>query len=101
MPVSPTAPADTRDTFKVKELAARWRVKQQTVISHIASGRLDAFDCSQNPGHGRPRWRIHKDAVAAYERRNSATAKRDERLAQRRRRRDRRRKRATERAEIT
>jgi|SaaInlStandDraft_2_1057019.scaffolds.fasta_scaffold167604_1 hypothetical protein len=81
------------DTFAPKDIAMRWgNCKVTTVLHKIKTGQLEAFDVSRNPGTGRPRWRIHKDAVEAYERRHSATAQADakrELRAQRRRRRER------------
>ncbi|MBT6155799.1 MAG: hypothetical protein HOK71_12090 [Planctomycetaceae bacterium] len=100
MPVSPTRPAgaelldpDQHDTPTT--VSERWKCKVDTVLAHIHAGKLEAIDVSR-PGSKRPRWRIPVSAIYEFEMRNSATANRDERLAQRRRRRDRRRKRATE-----
>lgn len=75
------------------QLAAEWKCKPHAVLKFISSGELEAFDISHNPGTGRPRWRIHRDAVKAFEQRRSATAqadaKRELRSQRRRRRRDR------------
>jgi len=78
-------------TLTPKQVAKRWGgCKVHTILKHIAAGRLDAFDISQNPGVGRPRWLIHIDAVRAYEQRNSATAQADAKRRLRAQRRQRR-----------
>lgn len=52
--------------FTVKEIAARFRVKQHTVLAWIRSGELIPLDASPNRG-GKPQWRITPEALAAFE----------------------------------
>ncbi len=53
------------------KLAVRWGVKAEKIIAFIRTGELRAFDISQSPGLGKPRYRISPDAVIEFENRRS------------------------------
>ena len=53
-------------------LAALWGCKPDKVLGFIRRGDLRAFDISQHPGVGRPRWRISTEAIEEFERRRAA-----------------------------
>lgn len=48
------------------ELAKRWRVSPDKILSMIGRGDLAAFNVASNPA-GRPRWRIRMADVEAFE----------------------------------
>ena len=52
-------------TWTVKALADYYRVAQESILTHIREGRIQAF----NIGHGkqRPRWRISDEARKQFE----------------------------------
>jgi len=54
--------ADSRDKLTPPEVARRWGVAPETVISWIRSGELKAIDVSARPGIGRPRYRIDSNS---------------------------------------
>jgi excisionase family DNA binding protein len=53
-------------THTVKQVAERYGVGQQTVLGWIARGELRAVNVSRRLG-GRPRWRVTKEALEAFE----------------------------------
>ena len=53
--------------LSVKTVAEQLGVGVHVVLRWIASGELRAIDVSTNPNKGRPTWRIHSDALAAFE----------------------------------
>ena len=69
------------------QLAKLWKCKPHTILGFIHRGELEAFDISADANSGRPRWRIHRDAILAFERRRSAGAKANAKRELRRRRR--------------
>ena len=86
-------------TMTPKEVAERWGgCDIHTILRLIKTGQLEAFDISQNAGSGRPRWRVHCDAVLAFERRRSATAQSEQKRQLRTQRRQRRHERAARKA---
>ena len=58
-------------TFTPPEVAAHLRVKASKIIQWIRSGELSAFDVSNRPGIGRPRYRITEEAVELFQARRS------------------------------
>lgn len=54
-------------TLTVSEVAARYSVGPATVASWVRSGELKAVDVSRSPGGRKPRWRIMREALAAFE----------------------------------
>ena len=53
------------------ELARRWGVAHDKVLTFIRNGELQAVDLCSKRG-GRPRWHISPEAVEAFERARSA-----------------------------
>jgi hypothetical protein len=49
------------------QLAELWGCKPEKILGFIRRGQLRAFDLSEHPGVGRPRWRISAAAVAEFE----------------------------------
>ncbi|MAT15623.1 MAG: hypothetical protein CMJ46_10180 [Planctomyces sp.] len=49
------------------QLAKRWRVKVEQVYAWIKSGELEAYDLSFRTGSRRPRYKIYRSAVEAFE----------------------------------
>lgn len=62
---------DTTKTISPSELAKRWKIKNTKVLAWIRSGELAAFDVSNAPGIGRPRFRITADAISDFQRKRS------------------------------
>ena len=62
---------DEPQTLTPPEIASRYRVNADKVLSWIRSGELAAIDVSTRPG-GRPRWRITSEAIEDFERRRAA-----------------------------
>lgn len=60
-------------TLTPPEVARRWRVKSDKVVSMIRAGRLPAFDVA-SPGSSRPRFRIRLADVEAYENKSFTAA---------------------------
>lgn len=60
--------------FTPPEVARRYGVAPETVRAWIAAGELDAIDVSDR-STSRPRYRISREALAAFERRRAAVAK--------------------------
>src|SRR5438876_11015379 len=54
-------------TFSVKDLTARYRVSQHTILAWIRSGELRAFSVGRRLGTRKPRWRITAEALAEFE----------------------------------
>ena len=54
-------------THSPPEVARRWRVKPERVITLIRSGKLQAFNIASE-GCIRPRYRITPEALVAFER---------------------------------
>jgi len=50
----------------VTNVAERLQVPADKVRSWIKSGILDAVDVSDNPGRGKPRYRISDDSLEAF-----------------------------------
>jgi excisionase family DNA binding protein len=55
------------------EVARRFGIKPDKVLTWIATGGLVAINAAERPG-GRPRWRISQEALEAFERRRSSRA---------------------------
>lgn len=60
-------------TLTPPELAREWRVDVGKVLDLIKSGQLKAFNCAVNP-RGRPRYRIRREDVTAFESQRSPAA---------------------------
>jgi hypothetical protein len=61
----------TRRKITVPQLARLWGVANGKVLAWIHSGELPAVNLARNP-HGRPRFAVDLDDVAAFERRRMA-----------------------------
>lgn len=59
--------------LKPRDYAEILGVSDDKVHAWIVAGHLRAVDCSAHLGVGRPRWRIHPDAVAEFEAKRSTT----------------------------
>lgn len=57
---------DQQQYFRVQQVAERFDINENKVLAWIGSGELEAVDVSQGKG-GRPRWRIHIDAIERFE----------------------------------
>ena len=55
------------DTLTVGAVAARYGVKDHTVLTWIHSGELRAVNVARRAGGGRPSWRIPAAALEAFE----------------------------------
>ena len=53
-------------TYGVKDIQERYGVGMHTVLGWIHSGELDAVDVRRT-GSSRPKWRITKEALEAFE----------------------------------
>lgn len=62
-PASPEAPS-----YKLSELAARWRVSRHTIVDAIRKGKLRAFKV------GELQYRVSAEEVARYEQQGLAVA---------------------------
>lgn len=66
------------DVLTVQQTAREWHVNEHVVLAYIHAGDLDAVDVSRVPGVGRPRWRIRRSAIEAFEQaRSSVVRQRD------------------------
>ena len=63
---------DTCEKFTPPQIARRFGVAQAKVIAWIESGELGAINAATKP-NGRPRYRIDKRDVIAFERRRAVT----------------------------
>jgi len=62
-----------RETFSVHDIASRFDVTEHTVLSWINSGELRAVNVGRRAGMKKPRWRITRAALEAFERLRSVT----------------------------
>ncbi|MFO0899847.1 MAG: hypothetical protein U0836_20645 [Pirellulales bacterium] len=62
----------SRESYTPPTLAIKWACKPETVLAHIKAGRLRAFNLATSTS-SRPRWRISREAVEAFEAQRSAT----------------------------
>jgi excisionase family DNA binding protein len=53
-------------TYSIREICERFAVGDHTVLTWIRRRELKAIDVSRKPG-GRPKWRITREALAAFE----------------------------------
>jgi excisionase family DNA binding protein len=60
-------------TFSVKNLCERYGVTENTVLQWIHSGELKAVNVGRAPTGKKPRWRITKEALEAFELRRTPT----------------------------
>jgi len=67
MPCDPFHPA----SFSVRDLADRYAVTAATVLSWIRSGELRAINVGRRPDSRKPRWRVTKEALDAFESRRT------------------------------
>lgn len=56
-----------RSTHTVHELCERYGVSEHTVLQWIRSGELRAVNVGRRPGTKKPRWRITREALEAFE----------------------------------
>lgn len=62
------------ETFGVKDLMKRYAVGEHTILGWIRDGHLKAINCGRILGK-RPKWRITREALEAFEKlRSSPTA---------------------------
>jgi excisionase family DNA binding protein len=54
-------------TLSVKEVKDRYGVSENTVLSWIKSGQLQAINVGRTPAGKRPRWRITQQALEEFE----------------------------------
>jgi excisionase family DNA binding protein len=54
-------------TFLVRDLCQRYAVSEHTVLSWIARGELRAVNVGRRPGAKKPRWRITRESLEAFE----------------------------------
>ena len=54
-------------TYSVRDLVQRFNVNEHTVLAWIRSGELKAINVGVAPGKKKPRWRITKEALEAFE----------------------------------
>jgi excisionase family DNA binding protein len=54
-------------TLSVRDLCERCGVSEHTVVSWIHSGQLKAVNVGRRPGAKKPRWRITREALEAFE----------------------------------
>lgn len=79
--------SNLRPKVRPPALAKRWTVGVDKVHYLIHTGLLPAFDCSLNPGTGRPRYLIDEKDIEAFEQSRMVTPPAP-RATRRRRRRD-------------
>jgi hypothetical protein len=60
---------------KVSEVADILATSQSRVLTLIHSGEIDAVDVSENPGTGRPRWRVTPEALQRFAEQRSSRAR--------------------------
>lgn len=53
--------------FSVNQVAEKYSVSSDTVLSWLASGQLKGLNVGRCPGAKRPRWRITQAALDAFE----------------------------------
>lgn len=61
----------TATTLTPPELARRWQVSPEKIVTMLRNGTLHGFDVAL-PGSRRPRFRINLSEVIAFEERRSA-----------------------------
>lgn len=64
--------SSTTIALRVRELAERFKVREQQILTWIDRGDLAAVDVSSRPGVGRPTWRILESAVVDFTSRRSS-----------------------------
>lgn len=65
--------SDRAEPLSVKDIAKHFRVTPATVAHWIRSGELQAVDVGRKPGSAKPRWRIARAALEAFELRRAAS----------------------------
>ena len=53
--------------YSITDLTERYRVTEHTVLAWIKSGELKAINVGRSPKAKKPRWRISKGALEAFE----------------------------------
>lgn len=66
-------PANPPPTLAVADVAVRYAVTEQTVLTWIHAGELRAVNVGRRPGAKKPRWRVTDDALRAFESARAAT----------------------------
>lgn len=66
-------PNESQRYLSTPHVAARLGINPAKVRLFIESGELEAIDISVHQGAGRPRWRVKREALEAFEKARSSS----------------------------